>query len=232
MFGLPDIAQLLVRIPVMIPAIVFHEVAHGYVAFRSGDDTAKRAGRLTLNPIPHLDLIGTICLLFAPIGWAKPVPVNPNYFRNPRRDEILVSAAGPCANFAQALFFLILAMIAVPHLPMPEQSTYFHEVKAGPADFALVFLFLGVAINIGLGVFNLIPLFPLDGSHILQNMLPYEQARKMQEFNRIAPFLLLALVFFGGGILSSIVGVPTFFLLKSVLTNTDYYKILVALGNI
>jgi Zn-dependent protease len=232
MFHLPDMMQLLVRIPVMIPALVLHELGHAYVALRCGDDTAKRAGRITLNPVAHLDLIGTICLLFAPIGWAKPVPINPYYFRKPRRDEILVSIAGVTTNFAQALIFLLLAKIIIPLLPMPVESTQWNPVKPGPVDFALVFLFLGVVINIGLGIFNLIPLFPLDGSHIVSNLLPYEQRRKFDEFGKMAPFVLLALVFFGGSVLSAIVRGPTVLLLQNVLNGDDLLKISIALGNI
>jgi len=227
MFGLPDIPQLLVRIPVLLPALVFHELGHAYVAYRCGDNTAKLAGRITLNPIAHLDPLGTICLLLAPIGWAKPVPVNPYYFRNPRRDEILVSGAGVVTNFAQALIFLVLAMIIVPFLPNPE----LHPGRQGGVDFIFAILFLGVLMNIGLGIFNLIPLFPLDGSHILSNILPYEHRRQFDEFSKIAPFVLLGLVFFGGAFLSHLIFAPTNFLFSNLLNPDDYDKMITAMVN-
>lgn len=222
-----NIYELLARAPVILMALTFHECAHAYAAYRCGDPTAKHMGRLTLNPLKHLDLIGTICLFLAPIGWAKPVPVNPYNYRRPREDDIIVSIAGVATNFAQALIFLFLAMLIVPHLPFPT-----FEGKPAPADFLMAVLFLGILINMGLGIFNLIPLFPLDGSHVLSNMLPYEQARKFDEFNKYAPFVLLALVFFGGNIIGTIVGIPTRFIMNMALSSDNVEKMRWAISSL
>lgn len=219
--------ELLIRVPVILLALTFHEFAHAYMAYRSGDGTAKAMGRLTVNPLAHLDPIGTICLLFAPIGWAKPVPVNPHNFRNPRRDDILVAAAGPVTNFMQAVIFLVLAKILIQHLPLSLNSD-----KAGLGEAGIALIFFGIVLNIGIGIFNLIPLYPLDGSHILSNMLPYEQARRFDEFNRYAPFVLLGLVLFGQRILAAIIYEPVFFIMRNILSRTEFLKILYALGKL
>jgi len=233
MFSLPTVPELITRIPVILIALTVHEFCHGYAALRCGDDTAKRAGRLTLNPIPHLDLIGTICLLIAPIGWAKPVPVNPYYFRNPRRDEMIVSFAGPGSNFSLALIFAALAGIIVPLLPASEPAWLYPDaVRHQGAELLLAILFWGVVLNIGLGIFNLIPLFPLDGSHILSNLLPYEQRRKYEEFSKYSPIILLALVLLGGSLLGQIIFVPSNLLFNAVLSNENLDKIYIALRNL
>jgi Zn-dependent protease len=233
MFNLPTLPELITRIPVILIALTVHEFSHGYAALKCGDDTALRAGRLTFNPMAHLDFIGTICLLFAPIGWAKPVPVNPYYFRHPRRDEMIVSFAGPASNFAQALIFAVLMKIIVPFLPAYEPATpYAAAVRHPGAELLMAVLFFGVVINVGLGIFNLIPLFPLDGSHILSNMLPYEQRRKYEEFNRYAPFVILGLVLFGGGLLSNIIWVPVDLLMRSALSADNFRKVITALANL
>lgn len=225
MFNINPLAML-IRMPIILLALTFHEFAHGYIALRCGDRTAKEHGRLTLNPLAHLDPLGTICLLFAPIGWAKPVPINPYNFRYPRRDDILVSAAGPASNFAQALVFVVLAKILVPVLHFTPGT------GVGPADMLMIFLFFGIMLNMGIGIFNLLPLYPLDGSHIVSNLLPYEQARKFDEFRRYAPFVLLGLVFFGRGILSTIIYEPTFFVLRSFLSKMEFAKMWYALGKL
>jgi len=180
--------RLVVRLPVMLVALPIHEFSHAYMAHLCGDDTAKYNGRLTLNPLAHLDPIGTLCLLLAPIGWAKPVPVNPMNFRNPRQDDIKVSAAGPGSNFLLALVSLLLLKLAL-------------SVYAEPPPWLLAILFLGIFLNIGLGLFNLLPLFPLDGSHIVQNTLKWPASEKFANFSKYAPLLLIAFVVMGGGVL-------------------------------
>jgi len=175
----------------VLAAITFHEVAHGYVADRLGDPTARRAGRLTLNPLAHLDLAGTLVfLLTRMIGWAKPVPVNPAYFRNPRRDMLWVGLAGPAANLLLAgvcaLAFHLLALgglggwagrrVGLPLLLMAQA---------------------GVFVNLGLGLFNLIPIPPLDGSRILAGLLPGKAAASVYRLERYG-FLVLLLVVFSG----------------------------------
>lgn len=186
------LAALSKSIPLLILlfSVILHEVMHGLVAKKFGDNTADRAGRLTLNPIPHIDLIGTILLpllLYISqtgiiLGWAKPVPVNPLNFSNLRKGELFVSAAGVLSNFGLAITCALL----------------FHILNALPFVFpALVgkLLFWGVRINLLLGVFNLIPIPPLDGSKVLLSQLPYHLAKEYQKLERYGFLLLLFLIF-------------------------------------
>jgi Zn-dependent protease len=158
------IQQLLASLPAFLLAIVLHEVAHGYTASLLGDDTAKRAGRLTLSPIAHLDPVGTIFFVFSTwagigFGWAKPVPVAVDRLRNPRRDDILVTLAGPTANLLQAAAWALILRF-VPRLGL------------GDLGYALALVcYFGVAINVLLMLFNLLPIPPLDGSHIALRLL-------------------------------------------------------------
>jgi Zn-dependent protease len=170
---------------VVLFALTIHEFMHGYVAWRCGDDTALRAGRLTLNPLPHLDLVGTLCLLFGPIGWAKPVPVQPLNFRRPRRDDILVSGAGVAANFALAVA-LSLALRAVLWFGVwPE---------GGPGAIALEMVLVGAVVNFALAVFNLLPIPPLDGSHLVRDLLPARAAAAFASIGRYGFIFLVAAV--------------------------------------
>lgn len=157
-----------IELVILFFSVIFHEYMHGYIALRCGDPTAKYAGRLTFNPIPHIDIFGTIIVPIMLImsgsgfliGWAKPVPVNPSNFRNPVVDSVKVSAAGPLSNFALALGFSILTIIIGIFFP-----SLLYKI-----EFTLRW---GIIINLYLGVFNLIPIPPLDGSHILMYFLPY-----------------------------------------------------------
>jgi len=172
---------------VLLFSIVVHEVAHGYVALQNGDPTARLLGRLTLNPIPHIDPIGSILLPLlllvtsSPIlfGWAKPVPVNPLNFRNYRWGEITVSAAGPLSNLALAVIFSYLLLLAPANLGLMKMALY------------------GVHINIILALFNLIPIPPLDGSHILSILLPRDLARAYAYLEPIG-FILILVLFYTG----------------------------------
>ncbi len=167
---------------VLIVSITVHELAHAFSADRLGDPTPRSYGRLTLNPIAHADLLGTILLPLLSlttgiptIGWAKPVPIDPYNFSHPRRDEFLVALAGPLANFSLALVFSLL-------------------LKIGLLPFPVAFIF--IAINVSLGVFNLIPLPPLDGSKIFLNLLPLDQAQEWQEsLEKYGYYILLAALF-------------------------------------
>jgi len=206
-FGHEQITGILMRAPVVIFSLVIHEYMHAYTAYRCGDDTARRLGRLTLNPLPHLDLLGTICLLMpgSPIGWAKPVPVDPYNYRHPRRDEILVSGAGVAANFAAGVIFSLVLRLLFFAGVLPTASPFI-EILA-------TMLIMGIFINFGLMIFNLLPIFPLDGSHILMELLPFRAKERFAEFNRYGPFVLLGLVFLGGQLFSSFLGVPIYFLI-------------------
>lgn len=181
---------ILLAFPVLI-AVTFHELAHGYVADRLGDPTARLAGRLTLNPLKHLDPIGTLAFVITRmIGWAKPVPVNPYNLRNPKRDMIWVSLAGPAANFIIAVIAAIIFRILMT-MPVSPFSVL------GQKNFVPLVLItqLTVTINIGLGVFNLIPVPPLDGSKILMGLLPYRQAVAYSKIEPYGFFILLGLIF-------------------------------------
>ncbi len=185
----------IMAIPVVL-AITLHEAAHGWVAYKFGDPTAKYAGRLTLNPIAHIDPFGTILLpiityLFAGfiIGAAKPVPVNFANLRNPRRDMIWVGAAGPGINIAMALICGILFQFLVsPSLHIISRSGFFSIVLVP----LILMLKEGIKWNIVLAVFNLIPVPPLDGSRILAGLLPYRQAEYL---GRLEPYGLLIITF-------------------------------------
>jgi Zn-dependent protease len=194
-----DIIYLVLGIVGFAMAIIVHEVSHGVVADKLGDPTARLSGRLTLNPIPHIDLVGTIIvpLLFylSPLhfafGWAKPVPIDPYNLKNPKKDLLLISLAGPGSNVLFAILlsvFLRILLLIFPHAPF----------------FGLFVNLIG--INIVLAVFNLIPIHPLDGGKILVGLLPDRQSREFDAFlNRFGMILLFFLIFpiFGGGSLIS-----------------------------
>jgi Zn-dependent protease len=181
-----DIAELLLRLPPLLWALSFHEFCHGWAAYKLGDRTAAYQGRLSLNPLHHLDPVGTIMLIFFRFGWAKPVPINSRYFKNPRRDIAIVSFAGPAGNFISALATGVIYRIIYATAP------------ALLTNFAVRTLLLNMLfINIGLGVFNLIPIPPLDGSKLLSVMLPASQLGKYFYLERFGMFIILILVFTG-----------------------------------
>jgi Zn-dependent protease len=194
-----NIAEWIVRIPVLLFAITIHEYAHGRAALWLGDPTAKNMGRLSFNPLPHIDPFGAICLFLFNFGWAKPVPVDPRYFKNIRKGIIFMSLCGPLANLSAAF----LAGMLIRFLLLP------YEVYLK----ALVYLIL---MNTGLGLFNLLPLPPLDGSHVLENLLPPKAARKYQEIGRYGPIVLIGIIlldnFARTGILNRILITPMFYL--------------------
>ncbi|EEG78286.1 site-2 protease family protein [Dethiobacter alkaliphilus] len=174
--------DLLLRIPAILIAIVLHELAHGYVAYRLGDDTAKLHGRLTLNPIKHIDPLGLLALVLFRFGWAKPVPVNPMNFRGDRRRGMfLVGLAGPVTNFILAL----LSALLIVTLPF----------QLGGLGLALMQQVL--FYNVILGVFNLLPLPPLDGSKVFSYFLPAQTAYQFSRLEQYGPLVLILLIFTG-----------------------------------
>ena len=182
-----DISSIISNITVMaIPillAVTFHELAHGWAAYKLGDNTARDAGRLTLNPIRHLDLVGTLAFIVTQmIGWAKPVPVNPANFRNPKTDNIWVSVAGPFMNLVLAGFFALLFHGLIHGRGIVPE--FFFQPLIRIAQY-------GVIINIGLAVFNLLPIPPLDGSHILEGLLPNNLA---WEYSKLRPYGFIILL--------------------------------------
>lgn len=193
------IRQLTIQIPPLLLALTLHEYAHGYVAYRLGDPTAKNAGRLTLNPLSHLDPIGTLAFIFIKIGWAKPVPVNPVYFQNPRKDMLWVALAGPASNLLLAIVsaFLLRFIAAVAGMLPYSQML---EAIVVPFSWMLV---ASVWINLVLCVFNFLPIPPLDGSRILTGLLPAKVAHTYASYERYGFVLVLILAF--TGVLSMII---------------------------
>lgn len=212
-----DISQYIVKIPVLLFAITIHEYAHGRAALWLGDPTAKQMGRLTLNPLPHIDPLGAICLFLFNFGWAKPVPVDVRYFRNIRRDTIVMALAGPVANLATAL----AAGLLIRFLVLPSE-VYLR---------ALLWLIL---MSIGLGIFNLLPLPPLDGSHVLENILPPAAAVKYRVFRRYGPFVLIGVIlldnFAHTGIIGRILVGPMLYL-AHLFAGDNFFHLLPLLGS-
>lgn len=188
-----NVAELLIRVPIILLALTVHEFCHAYFALRMGDPTACRLGRCTLNPLRHLDPLGTICLLFAPIGWAKPVPVNPMNFRDYRKGQLVTSAAGPLSNLVQAVVFALLMRGVLAWAPALARIGQGDALPSALGQMCLV----GVMINIGLAVFNLLPIYPLDGFHISLQFMRGESQRRFLEMAPIGPFLILGLVLIG-----------------------------------
>jgi Zn-dependent protease len=187
-------------LPILLFSIVVHEVAHGWMALRLGDSTARDSGRLTLNPIPHIDPIGSIAIPLLSyiaagsvfIAWAKPVPINPMNFRNFRRDDVLVSIVGPFSNllvaFCCAVFYVISERFFGP-LKLIENN-FQREIAA----FMVHMFAAGITLNIFLAVFNLIPVPPLDGSHVLSAMLPAEISEHYRQIGFFGILLVIMLM--------------------------------------
>lgn len=187
-----DPLALLIRVPPLLFALTVHEFAHAWAALKCGDPTARDMGRLTLNPIVHLDPLGALCLLFAPFGWARPVPVDPRNFRRPRRDDILVSVAGVTANLLTAC---VVAMVLRGIL-----ATGFHPLALGVSPAGRTLWLMGellCLISVGLMIFNLVPIPPLDGSHVLANLLPPDLALGYRRMAPLAGIVLVVLVLSG-----------------------------------
>lgn len=187
--------SLLLTLPIVLLSLSLHETAHGYVAWRLGDPTAKSVGRLTLNPAKHLDPIGFTCMLLTGFGWATPVPVNSRYFKKPRRDIALVGAAGPISNLLLAtVFLLLLRFLGFGHLATLSPKT---EFQFNLIYFTLLFLYYGVYMNVTLAVFNLLPVPPLDGSRILYLLLPPKLYYKAMQHERVIVLVVFALLLLG-----------------------------------
>ena len=182
---LHDPVRLLLTIPALVWALSFHEFCHGLAARLVGDPTAERYGRLTLNPLAHFDIVGTLMLLFVGFGWAKPVPINTRYFRHPRRDLIIVSLAGVAGN-------ILSAVLSVLFLRFCGEWWYSLTGRAG-----LTVVIQMININMGLAAFNLIPIPPLDGSRVLEAFLPYEYMRYYYWLERYGMIILLVLLITG-----------------------------------
>lgn len=178
------ITQIILMIVPILFSLSVHEVSHGLAAYRFGDPTAKLAGRLTLNPIKHIDVIGLLVLFITRmIGWAKPVPVDARYFKNPRQDMLWVALAGPASNMALAVIFAVILKLLAPLLGLG----IFYPFK--------VMIELTVMINVGLAIFNLIPIPPLDGGRVIVGILPENMARSWSKIEPYGFIILLVLIF-------------------------------------
>ena len=196
------IPRLIYTIPAILLALTLHEFSHAYSAYLFGDNTAKNAGRLTLNPLKHLDPMGTILLIIARFGWAKPVPINPYYFGTNRKAKIaIVSFAGPLSNLLMA--FIAALLIGAIQKTLIPANTYLYS-----------FIWEFFYINLILAIFNLIPVPPLDGSNILYGILPQSSADILDFLNKYGFIILIILLF--TGILSKIIS-PVFTFLYNII---------------
>lgn len=191
---LKNIDYLLIQAPVILLSLTVHEYFHGWTANKLGDPTAKLRGRLTLNPIAHLDIMGTILMFLVGFGWAKPVPIDARNFKDPKKDTILVALAGPLSNLAMAVVAGVLLRYIIPQMMTGQIRS------DGVYSIVTIILILTLVYGVALAVFNLIPIPPLDGSRVMYGLLPDKYA---YAYSRIEPYgvlLLFALFIFGSGI--------------------------------
>lgn len=194
-----DIQRILLLIPVALLALTVHEYSHGLVADRLGDNTARLQGRLTLNPLAHLDIIGTILIFLVGFGWAKPVPINARNLKDPQRDMMLIALAGPASN-------LLMALAAGVVL-----RSWHPDFSSNTAPLTLIMLQLlrlSIVINVALAVFNMIPLPPLDGSRIVYGLLPQDKAIAYSKIEPYGVMILFGLFFFGGQVFNTVLWYP------------------------
>lgn len=185
-----DLYSLLLAVPAILIALTFHEFAHGYVAYHFGDPTAKNHGRLTLNPLAHLDPMGTIMIFLIHFGWAKPVPVDPRYLGNPKRDMMWIAAAGPLMNMVLALISGIVIRIFIGAGLAGSQAGEMTQI-------VFQMLYYSLYINLALAFFNLLPIPPLDGSKILAGLLPHRYAPTLYLIESKGPMVLFGIIMFG-----------------------------------
>lgn len=191
-FLIDFLLELILIFPIVLIALTFHECAHGFIAYKLGDPTAKYMGRLTLNPLKHIDPIGAICMLLVHFGWAKPVPIDITNFKNSKRDMALSALAGPCANITLGFVGCFLYVLVLNLLP----NQFENELTFNLARILITFLYYFGWLNISLALFNLLPIPPLDGSKILYAFLPSKASNwcKMHE-REISAIFFFILIF-------------------------------------
>lgn len=185
-FNWQQMLYLLERAVAVLLCLTFHETCHGAVAWKLGDPTAKSMGRISLNPFRHLDFFGTLMMLIAGFGWAKPVPVDMRYFKNPKSGMALTALAGPVSNLLLAFVALIPAAVLIPYAG-----------TAGPAAEAVNFLFLTATLSVGLGLFNIVPIPPLDGSKVLAAVLPDRLYYGLMRYERYGMIVMVIVLYLG-----------------------------------
>ena len=193
-----SLESILLRLAAVFLCLTIHETCHGLAAYALGDPTAKRAHRLSLNPLRHIDWIGFVMMIVAGFGWAKPVPVNPNYFKKPKQGMAITALAGPVSNFLLALVLLLIA-----------RGVYLRALVTGQlSEVWFSFLLNTASLSVGLGLFNLVPIPPLDGSKVLAVLLPDRQYQWLMRYERFGMLVLMALVLFGSlsNVLSPAIG--------------------------
>jgi len=195
-----DPIRILLTIPGIILGLAFHEFAHAFVADRLGDPTPRNQGRLTLSPIAHVDPIGLLLIVLVGFGWAKPVEINPRYYRNPRRDDTLVSLAGPMMNILIAIIFAALTKIFL-------SSNVGLLMSNDIARYTVLMFYYAISINIMLSLFNLLPIPPLDGFHILSNYIPPRNYKIIYFLHRYGSIILILLIL--TNITTYVIGIPT-----------------------
>ncbi len=193
---------LIYLIPAILVSLTVHELSHAYVSYRLGDPTAKDMGRLTLNPLKHLDVLGTIMLLVSSFGWAKPVPINPMYYTDRRKGTIMVSLAGPLSNIVLAFIFAVPRLYIGQKYGIPQNFQFINSWEPEAVLFNMGAIFF--TINIGLASFNLLPFPPLDGSKILSSVLRGRHYYKFLQYENLITLGFLLMVFAFPGALGRI----------------------------
>ncbi len=203
MFSLSDLPQLVLSLMAVLLALTIHEFAHAYAADKLGDPTARALGRLSLNPLKHLDPIGALFMVLFKFGWAKPVPINSRHFKKPKRDFAITALAGPLANIISAFILTFLFLLLSKTLPFTA-GTFAGTMLYNTCLFLSIFS----SLSIGLGVFNLIPVPPFDGSRIVYAILPDRLYFKVMKYERRIYWGVIAWLFFGTYIYAGLVSVP------------------------